>query len=705
MPEPRKKWSLRRWRRRWNDRLASLSLRWRLWFDRHILSYETRGKWARRFRRRSDKLGRAVESVGFKVIPHQPDADPDSGWRGVAKKFDAFVDERIYPPALRDQHLRAFLKWWPQFTSPFRHANAWVRHAIDDWLMPVLTPAGFHKRLVNWRGLAALLGLIAVVCVVAFLLIPGWRAHNNQKWAAQARLLLGRGYMTMAYQNAVRVWQRDNDNEDAGRVIADMLERQGGVDALYWRRKVVEIAPSITNKLTLAATAIKFEPPPCPTAARIIGEVKSNAVATVQFHVTAAQLYARNNKWPEAEAEYVSALAVEPANPETKLALALTRMRAPDREKISSAELLLTDLSTQTNTTVRALRALTSLAVARSDLDAALNFSKRILSEDGSNFDDRIAHLNVLTRRRDPDREKFLHLLQEQVSSNPFYVAQLAAWMIGNHEGTAALTWLDRLPPAIRRSDPVLLTKADAYAALSDWRGLENFLLKERSWGTIEFLRQTMLARAYHGQGDQQAFRSNFGRASELASGMAARLVNLTRTVSNWGWHQETDDLLWMILERYPKESWAADSLLRLYHERADTDGLRRVYAKQLSRAPGDPYLMNNVAMLSLLRRVELPAAHKLALQAHKAWPDSLANASTYAFSLHVQGKSLEARKILESFGPETLKVSSIASYYAIITHALGDTKTAQQHLELARQAQNLMPEEKAMLEAVKAGR
>jgi hypothetical protein len=156
-----------------------------------------------------------------------------------------------------------------------------------------------------------------------------------------------------------------------------------------------------------------------------------------------------------------------------------------------------------------------------------------------------------------------------------------------------------------------------------------------------------------------------------------------------------------MIFERYPKETWAADSLLRLYHERADTDGLRRVYARQLTRAPGDPYLMNNVAMLSLLRRVELPAAHKLALQAHKAWPESLANASTYAFSLHVQGKSLEARKILESFGPETLKVSSIASYYCIITHALGDMRTAKEFLEHSRPAQ-LYPEERAMLDVVR---
>lgn len=703
MPEPRKKWSLRRWRLRWNDRLAAFSLRSRIWFDRYILSYETRRRWGRRFKRRSDRVGRAVEKVGFKVLPHKPDANPETGWRAYAKRLDAFVDERIYPPEIRALHERAFFKWWLQFTSPFRHVNKWVRQVIDGYLMPVLTPAGFHKRLVNWRGLVGLLTLIGLVCLVAFWLIPGWRSHNNQKWSAQARLLLGRGYTTMAYQNAVRVYHRDNENEAAGRVIADMLEGQGGADAIYWRRKVVEISPSITNRLMLAATAIKFEPPPCPTAAVIIEEMRSNSVGTVQFHITAAQYHARNNKWAEAEEEYNKALAKDPGNIETKLSLALTLLRFSDREKAASAELLLTDLSTKTNTTVRALRALTAIALARSDLDGSLDYSKRILNDSSSTFDDRIAHLNVLTRRRDPDRNKFLGLLQEQVSSNPFYVAQLAGWMSGNGESGAVLSWFSKLPPAIRKSDPVLLTAADAYAAQSDWRGLEMFLLSERSWGTIEFLRQTMLARAYRGQGEQQAFRSNFGRASELATGLSSRLVNLTRMVSIWGWERETDELLWIILERYPKESWAADSIERLYLERGNTEGLQRFYSNQLSRNSANLYVMNNMAMTSLLLRVDLPSAHKRALQAHRDRPENLTAATTYAFSLHVQGKTAEARKLLDSLGTEALKVPANAVYYVIITHALGDKAMARQYLEYTRLAQRLLPEEKAMLAAVRA--
>ena len=705
MPQPRKKWSLRRWRRRWNDRIAAASLRSRIWFDRHILSYETRRKWARRFKRRSDRVGRAVESVGFKVLPHKPDAAPDTKWTRFGKKFDKFVDERVYPPELRAQHLRLFLKWWNEFTSPIHHSNAKVRGAIDSYLMPVLTPAGFQKKLVNWRGAAALCALIALVCFVPFWLLPHWRLHNNQKWSAQARLLLGRGYMALAYQNAVRVWQRDSENEAAGRVIADMLERQGAPDSMYWRRKVIEIAPTLTNRLELAATAIKFESAPCPTASRVLAETSVAGNGMHQYHVTASQLQSRLGNWPAAETELIKALAIEPENAETKLSLALTRVQTREKEKVAAAELMLQELGTQTNVTVRAWRALISIALSRSDLDMALDYSKRILLAEGSTFEDRLAHLEVLTRKREPNREKFLRLLQEQVSSNPLYVAQLCSWMADHQEAADALAWIKDLRPAIRTADPVLVATADSYAAQSDWHGLEKFLL-DHPWGTIEFLRQTMLARAYRGLGDRKAFESNFGRAAELASGMASRLANLTRQIVIWRWDQETEELLLLMVDRYPSETWAAASLERLYMQRGETDGLCRLFTRQLAmkqtaKAPDDFYLMNNVAMTSLLCRRELPTAHKLALRAHKGSPESAVNAATYAYSLHVQGKTPEARKVLEALGAETLKVPGIAAYYAIILNSLGDKEAAGKYLEYAKPA-TLLPEEKAMLKAVR---
>ena len=56
---------------------------------------------------------------------------------------------------------------------------------------------------------------------------------------------------------------------------------------------------------------------------------------------------------------------------------------------------------------------------------------------------------------------------------------------------------------------------------------------------------------------------------------------------------------------------------------------------------------------------------------------------------------------MMETLGPDVLKVPSIAAYYALITEATGDPKTARQYLDLARQA-DLLPEEKALLERLR---
>jgi tetratricopeptide (TPR) repeat protein len=487
-----------------------------------------------------------------------------------------------------------------------------------------------------------------------------------------------------------------------------MLERQGLPDALIWRRKVIEHANDATNQLALAATAVKFEPPPSSTAGRILGELTGTATNSSQFHIVSAQFESRAGNLITAENHYLAALQQEPTNSEVELALALTRLQMRDPAKVILGETALHSLSEQTNLTIRALRPLVVVAANRGDFAAALESSRLILANDASTFDDRLTHLDVLTRQRDPASERFRTTLQEQIAANPLYVAQLGGWMTAHQQAQATLAWFRQLPPAIQRSDLVLLATADAYAAEEDWTGLEQFLLLERiktadqpGWGTIEFVRQALLARAYKGIGQRRAFADSFKGAKDLASGMAARLTSLTRLVATWSWDNEVDDLLWTVFERFPNEAWAADSLLKRYHERKNTDGIRRVFALQLKRAPNDVLLKNNLAMILLLRGEDLPTAHRLALESHRESPSSSINTSTYAFSLLVQGRPTEGRKVMETLDPKILEVPSIAAYYAILTAATDDLKTAGAYVSLAKQA-DLLPEERALLEAVK---
>jgi hypothetical protein len=700
MPERRKPWSLRRWRRRWKDRRAALALRWRIWYDRHILSQARRREWRRRWQRRSTRLGRAVEQVGFKLLPQRRDATAESRWTRGLRQFESLLDQRVYPAEARLRHRRALRQGWRDFSAPFRHGNAWVRHAFDAYLLPALTPAGFKKRLVNRRGLAALAVLLGLTALTAFWLVPHWARHHEQKWTAQARLLLGRGYLAQAYQKAVRVLRRDAQNIEAMRVLADLLERQGLSEALTWRRKIVQVEKTSDDQLALAATAIRFEPAPSPTASRLLADLRAVTNHSARYEAVAAEYEVKRGEFSAAEAHYLAALAQNPANRETELALAVLRLSARDAAKVALARQSLDALSTQTNMAVRALRPLVTFSAARGDWASALQYSHRVLADEHSAFEDRITHLGVLAGKRDPERAAFLRTLQDQVSANPQFVAQLSTWMTANGEAHPALVWMEQLALAVRQAEPVLIATADLYAAEQDWSGMEQFLADSR-WGTLEYVRQAMLARAYRGLGQPRACADSLERATDLASGMSLRLTALARLLSGWGWEREAENVIWAVAERFPDESWAGEALLRRYYERGNSEGLRQVFALQMKRSPNDLSLKNNLAMLLLLLRQELPTAHQLARVVHEQNPASAVNASTYAFSLYIQGRATEGRKILESLSSETLKAPSLAVYYAILADATGDSAAAQASLQYARLAR-LLPEEKAMLERIK---
>jgi tetratricopeptide (TPR) repeat protein len=702
MPESKRKWSFRRWRRRWRERFAAASLRARIWFHRHVLSQERRRDWRRRWRRRTEKWGRGIEGVGFKVMPHRPDAAPDNWRRRLGKRWDHFVDG-LYAPEARVRHATALRSVWRENTTPIRQANERVLRWIDAYLIGSFTPATFRKRFWNWRGLVGALAMAGLLAGFIFWAIPQWRVHQQQKWASQARLLLGRGYFPLAYQNAIRVLRLNDEHEDASRVLADLLERQGSAEALNWRRKVVEASATVSNRLALAASAVRFEQPPSPTAMRVLEEVAGTASNTLHYRAVAAQFELRNGNFTAAEAHYLAGLAAEPANIEVELALATLRLQGRDPLRLELAEDALESLSTRTNIGIRALRPLVIVQAARGQYAVAKEYSARVLAAENSTFEDRLVHLRVLTESRDPQRDPFLRTLQDQVSANALYAAQLATWMAGNNLARPAREWLAGLPPTVRTAEPVRLTTVSLYATLNDWDGMEQELLRQR-WGTIEFARLAWLARAYRGQGDRRAADEHLRRSTELASGMSLRLAALFRLVMTWGWEREGEEILWTVFERYPNENWAPDLLQRRYFERGHTRGLERVFALQFKRSPKDVPLKNNLAMLQLLLKDDLPTAHRLAAEVHDHSPNSAVYASTYAFSLHRQGRSAEGRAVLEALGSETLKVPSIAAYYAVLTHATGDTNTARQHAQWARSAR-LLPEEEALLEAIGEGR
>ena len=140
----------------------------------------------------------------------------------------------------------------------------------------------------------------------------------------------------------------------------------------------------------------------------------------------------------------------------------------------------------------------------------------------------------------------------------------------------------------------------------------------------------------------------------------------------------------------------------RLYLTVRQHRGLNRLYSTMANYAPKDFAAQNNLAATSLLLRLNLPRAHQLAKEVISEHPEEAIFASTYAFSLHLQGRTKEGLAALEKFKPSALEYPSVAVYYGLLLSESGETNKAGKYLAIAQKAE-LLPEEKALVaEALK---
>jgi hypothetical protein len=188
--------------------------------------------------------------------------------------------------------------------------------------------------------------------------------------------------------------------------------------------------------------------------------------------------------------------------------------------------------------------------------------------------------------------------------------------------------------------------------------------------------------------------------AGRAASANARHLALLARMAITWSWPRERDEVLWMIVQRFPAERWAVQALNESYLKSGDTLGLRKLNSELLTRNPDDAAAMNNFAALSLLLNLETDRAHALARGAYLRRTNNAAFASTYAYSLYLLGRGDEGRAVLESLAPAQLEQPTIALYYGALQSTNAPDK-AKRSLALAETG-TLLPEEKALLQAAR---
>ena len=583
----------------------------------------------------------------------------------------------------------------------------WVLDEADELIFQVRIQAAqdfawkqIRLRLRRWQTWAMLVCLIAATWAGYKYGLPRYHQYVEQKYALQAQRFVAKGDVPRAMLRARQVFTLNPDNPVALRVFADLADYFGSPYALYWRQRLVLLNPDPTNHLALARTALRAEAFPFPTATKALNEIAPASRQSPAYHLVAGALAVKLSDLQSAEQHYAEALKLNPDDPVNRMSLAVVRLQSRDPKLIADSRTTLELLRTDRQLGLLATRSLVGESIARGEFGRAETFSQQILTNQQVSFSDRIVHLAILNAGKSPRFETFLGETKKHAEENPFYVGELASWLNRFGFAQAALDWLNGLPARLTKQGMVPIAVADSYVALGQWKGLAVFLEKER-WMELDAVRIGMMALASWKEFGSERYSITWQQAILLAARSPTMLNTLAEMAAGWGWKQETGDVLWFAVRKYPSENWPLTALENLYTRQRDTAGLRRVFQAMVKKDPKNALARNNFAMVSLLLGADEAEAHRYAAELHAAEPENPVFASTYAFSLYRQGRPQEAVQALRALGLARLDDPSLAAYYGVFLSAAGDTQTARTYLDKSAKA-CLLPEEQALVERAK---
>jgi predicted Zn-dependent protease len=526
---------------------------------------------------------------------------------------------------------------------------------------------------------------------------PFYRSYRESHSLKQARAFLQKNDLPNAVLCLRRVLILNSTNLEAASLMANVMSAVRSPTALARQQRVVQLSPTLENKIQLTAVALQFERPPFPIASQTLDELQTMSATNVAYHLLASQLALRRNLIAEAEAHLEIAARLEPTNRLHQLNLAVLRLRSTDKTKMLDAKNKLSALISDPQLGQFALRSLIADDLISGQFADAKQLSDQLISSPHAQFEDKLQRATILYELHGSEMSNWIATIETSAATNIVEIAETTEWFLAHNQPRQVLDWFSSLPQSVRDSVPLPFLKAESYAALKDWDGLENWLEKER-WGDQEFFRFAWLARAFREQNRNEIADIHWQRALSAAEPRIEYQIALAQIVASWNWNDETEELLRAIVKRDPRQNWAWQNLLQRRTAAKDTTGLYQLYSAIFEQQTNSPVVKNNLAMLGLLLNRDTSHDIRLAGEVFEADTNNPHFASTYAFALLKQNKSAEGLRLMETLPKSELLQPEIAIYYAVLLSANGRREAAAPYFVAAGKAE-MLPEEKQLLE------
>ena len=547
---------------------------------------------------------------------------------------------------------------------------------------------------------------LVFVLVMSVVAAAGWFGRKAYKRASERRLVDQASHYleTNDFRNGElclrRALQVNPLSIPAIRMVADMLETAGVPSALAWRVRTTQLQPNnVTYRLEWAETALKLRD--LKSADEAMGGITGTAKSSAAYDKLAGALAWSKQDAREAEKYYMEALSLEPTNLAIVLNLATIRLRSTNQETARVARASLEQLATNKTYRLNALHDLQQDAIARKSLPEALRFSNLLATGPSPRFGDKIDYLQLLKISTNANFASWLGSLKQESTNSSARAFALGRWMAAAEGPGEALLWLESLSNEVRTNQPVPLVVTDCKIALKDWKGLLG-VVEKQDWGEANFYRLALEALAHRSLSQAYASEAAWKNSLRQCAHRLDRLSRLAQVTAGWSWKTENTEVLEQVTSEFPKEKWAANSLMAQLYAAGSTRELMEFLARVYAADPSDIRVKNNLANLYLLRKSDLEKAYRLAREAYDSSPKDPFFTSTYAYSLLLQKKSDEAVQAMSEVKPEYLQIPSVAAYYGVIQALSGNKELAREALKRADGAK-LLPEETEMVRLAKA--
>jgi len=554
------------------------------------------------------------------------------------------------------------------------------------------------------RKLIIILSSCIAVLLLGYSGYRGYLVWKQSHGMAMAREYYAKSDVRNTVLSLQQVLAANPRNIEAARMMAGLAEAARSPGALVWRQRVLELNPkSYEDRLSLAQTAIIFQD--YPLATNTLAGVAEADKKTAAYHNIAGTAALMGGQPDEAEAHFSESIRIDPSNPIPQVNLAVVRLHRTNALDMAEARISLQRvILTSTNAALcsQARRELLNDAMRFNDISKALTLSKELAQQTNAVFADKLLRLDVLMKTQSAEFKPALAAYRSEAATDPAKIFDLSNWQISKLSTAEALGWLQSLPMQTQTNQPAALLAAQCQMQLRDWRGLQASI-QPQNWNELEFIRHAFVARALREQGLIEASTAEWGVALKDASDQKGTLISLFRLAAAWNWNTEAEQILWTVVNRYPEEKWAAPVLGQALMVWQRTRSMMELFSIMSKRTPDDLDVKNNLAMTAMLLGAQEMNPYALAQEVYAKSPKNPSFASTYAFSLYLQGKYPDALKVMQQLTAKDLQSPSIAGYCGLILKANGNKAEAISYLNLAYKAQ-LLPEEKTLFDQARAG-